>query len=466
MPKPKKHNKTKRDKKHKTNKKKSNTLTHRKCSLGDEYWGNIDFRNWMNSGKDKNKVKTVRSMYLSNQPYNDVYANIRHFVRLNHLTMHNIIIPNVEEFVEMLPDKVNRLNLSMCGIQKVSSSIQLRDTIKIDINDIPIKKYTRRLKPHGGGGNQSGGADDDSSDYTPPPPPRFNYSPLSLSDLDPPHDADAVNYGYDSDELNMHPPGVTNQREGDSDDDSDDDSEYMINPPLDIDPRGGEDNDAHINRLANPQPMNVGDEPIVSADAAAAEIEIINNRYPLSTEKSDISVSQDPIPNIPQQSYDPITMENISLIATLTDNILIYIVSTCDNPSICNNPSPSRWANTSRSALRDFINEIPNSNIVYECRQPDGDMWDTVNNVVFNRPLFRISMIDGETERSFVPLSQINTLIEQSSQMYSLVPTDEILPSTVSRSMFMQQDNDLSGASHCQRGQDGRVYNLVAYEYQ
>jgi hypothetical protein len=156
------------------------------------------------------------------------------------------------------------------------------------------------------------------------------------------------------------------------------------------------------------------------------------------------------LPPIPDAVSDPITLDDIEPERFLTDNIMVFIGDT--------------WAFTSRQKIRDFLDETPNTNIAYACKTADSDYWDYDNNVDPSEPLFRISMIDGVTERAFVSQKQLNTLLDQTHQYYLLKKTDTTLKSTVSRSVFLGQDTEMLGVSHCQAGHGGVLYELYVYD--
>ena len=140
------------------------------------------------------------------------------------------------------------------------------------------------------------------------------------------------------------------------------------------------------------------------------------------------------------QLYDPIMMEEENLHEYLkTKDNLVFIFG--------NNYFPLN-KDTIRMQIKDPLN------IVYECFTSGTLKPDNINKKVKYLRLNSLG-IPGD----FIYLKRMQIILLDKQQIYNMVETDKVLVTVVSDNVLYHQGSYV-GASHCQAGQGGKVYDL------
>ena len=140
------------------------------------------------------------------------------------------------------------------------------------------------------------------------------------------------------------------------------------------------------------------------------------------------------------QLYDPIMMEEENLHKYLkTKDNLVFIFG--------NNYFPLN-KDTIRMQIKDPLN------IVFECFTSGTLKPDNINKKVKYLRLNSLG-IPGD----FIQLTRMRIILLDKQQIYNMVATDKVLVTVVSDSVLNRAGSHV-GASHCQDGQGGKVYDL------
>lgn len=182
---------------------------------------------------------------------------------------------------------------------------------------------------------------------------------------------------------------------------------------------------------------------------------IVNmNNLPHSYNSNSInSIKQQSFKHIPKDTtlYDPIMMENENLHEYLkTKDNLVFIFG--------NNYFPVN-KNTIRMQIENPLN------IVYECINPDVQFIIYLpdgstkpnENINIKKKYLRLNSLGLPGD--FIPLIRITKILLDKHQIYNIVVTDKTLKTVVSDNVLYHRGSYV-GASHCQAGQGGRVYDL------
>ena len=165
------------------------------------------------------------------------------------------------------------------------------------------------------------------------------------------------------------------------------------------------------------------------------------------------SINQQSIKYIPQDTtiYDPIMMEEENLHEYLkTKDNLVFIFG--------NNYFPIN-KETIKIQIKDPLN------IVYECITPDvkfirylpDGSTEPNENINIKKKYLRLNSLGLPGD--FIPLLRITKILLDTHQIYNMVETDNILKTVISDNVLYHQGSYV-GASHCQSGQGGKVYDL------
>jgi hypothetical protein len=165
------------------------------------------------------------------------------------------------------------------------------------------------------------------------------------------------------------------------------------------------------------------------------------------------SIKQQSFKHIPKDTtlYDPIMMEENNLHEYLkTKDNLVFIFG--------NNYFPVN-KNTIRMQIENPLN------IVYECINPDVQFIIYLpdgstkpnENIKKKKKYLRLNSLGLPGD--FIPLIRITKILLDTHQIYNIVVTDKTLKTVVSDNVLYHRGSYV-GASHCQAGQGGRVYDL------
>ena len=165
------------------------------------------------------------------------------------------------------------------------------------------------------------------------------------------------------------------------------------------------------------------------------------------------SINQKSFKHIPQDTtiYDPIMMEEENLHEYLkTKDNLVFIFG--------NNYFPIN-KETIKIQIKDPLN------IVYECITPDvifirylpDGSTEPNENINIKKKYLRLNSLGLPGD--FIPLLRITKILLDTHQIYNMVETDKILKTVISDNVLYHQGSYV-GASHCQSGQGGKVYDL------
>jgi hypothetical protein len=112
------------------------------------------------------------------------------------------------------------------------------------------------------------------------------------------------------------------------------------------------------------------------------------------------------------------------------------------------------------------INRINNS-IVYECLVAgthDNPMMNQ-ENMVLDKPLIKLASIGFPINCCYIPIQYIKKVVNNTSRIvkdriYEVIETTDTVNSVVSYQVYHNLIDDWHGASHCQKGQGGKIYKL------
>jgi hypothetical protein len=141
--------------------------------------------------------------------------------------------------------------------------------------------------------------------------------------------------------------------------------------------------------------------------------------------------------------YNPFTMDETEIneyLKETKDNILINSV------------------NSYYPLNKDIIqHQVQNPmNVVYECYQANGRYLEESN---VNKETIYLRLNSLGIPGDFISISSLISIFKDKSQIFTIVPTEKKLESVVSVNVLENLSNGI-GASHCQEGQGGYVYEF------
>lgn len=455
--------------------------------FGDLYWDRNDYVTWLNNGRPNNEIEQVINLSISHLTDEHVFLNFPNLSRLD-IVESNFNITKINDLpstikvlnlsnngIEQIPPSINRfhsleiLDLSRNRLYSVPSEIgELHNLEELELNNNRISNLPDSLTNIQSLQYVGVHLNPISSQHIPPllisngvarfddvvvdnqPDTGLELSNISIGEMSGIYEDDNDiqgndNLGFDEEDDSMSVMSLTHPSIFERNDEIHDNNSII-----------GINDGNSVESLMVDDAVNIFDNNS-NYDSFMDEMrenhaQSLEQTFPLKTEEEHLGILNNNIPLISSTIYDPISMDNTNIrdFLQINTNIMVYM----------NN----NWSLVDRNRISSLVSEVPNSNIVYPCNSSSNEYLS--ENVDLTRPFFKVQLIDGVSERSFVLLTQINSLMNETHQFYTLAPTDENLLSTVSRSVYLGQvysDTAMYGASHCQEGHGGKVYVLKKY---